>query len=517
MRIIVKTRFWAGLILVAILGIPLGTSIAGTNPQPGVQSETVEEQRRQAVKTKSDAAAPDADRHYFFSGYEHYSHRRYDEAAASLFEYLKHKTSDDEYYEWSDFFFGISLKRMGLSHAAVDSLTHVVTRKPNPKIVGYSLEVLEAISRELPFDRDMLINRALCDQSYDFVDPTIADFVHYYQGEYDWEHGLFAWGDAHFRQLRPNGYYYNKYLFMRALREIAADQIDRAVKTLKTVLRELPDGNRLKDDVRKTLARLYYEKGKFTEADFLYSQIEMNIVDQAQNLLERAWVQYRMGNLERAMGLLYSFQAPSFSNSFTPEFYILKSFIYKDVCHYQAALQVLDRFRIRYGESLDHIYQRSALKNNQAMLLVILNKPWINWVWTFLERLELEQRRIAKIDHPELAAYLNNLYDLKQTQYKKRFRRLVRDEYEKMANTMLRFEEEAHLLEYEIGTDMYQRISAFTYKDDPIDNLDETSNAGLHKAIYEFQGEFWNDELDDYEVALPNKCDNLEEWHIFFK
>ena len=37
----------------------------------------------------------------------------------------------------------------------------------------------------------------------------------------------------------------------------------------------------------------------------------------------------------------------------------------------RAALQVLDRFKTRYGESLDHIYQRSALKNNQAMLLVI--------------------------------------------------------------------------------------------------------------------------------------------------
>ena len=37
------------------------------------------------------------------------------------------------------------------------------------------------------------------------------------------------------------------------------------------------------------------------------------------------------------------------------------------------------------------------------------------------------------------------------------------------------------------------------------------------KAVYSFQGEFWNDELDDYKVVLPNKCENVEEWDIFFK
>jgi hypothetical protein len=35
--------------------------------------------------------------------------------------------------------------------------------------------------------------------------------------------------------------------------------------------------------------------------------------------------------------------------------------------------------------------------------------------------------------------------------------------------------------------------------------------------VYPFQGEFWNDELADLKVVLPNKCKNLEEWDIFFK
>ena len=310
----------------------------------------------------------------FFQGYQHYTRERYPEACRDFFQYLTEHTPDDNDYQWAEFFFGVSLYHLGFTHAAVDTLTTVVTRKPNPKIVTYSLEILEEISRVLPFDQDLLIDRAVCDQNYEFIEGVTADFVHYYQGEYDWEHGLFEWGDDHFSQIPEKSYYYNKFLLKKALRRLYAGDPTQAISLLKSILAQLPDGDPLKDDARKTLARLYYEKGKFAEADLLYQKIEMNITLQASNLLERAWVHYRMGNAERAMGLLYSFEAPSYKHSFTPEFYILKSFIYKDVCHYQKAMQVLDDFKIKYGGALEAIYHRDPPQDNQALLMVILNK-----------------------------------------------------------------------------------------------------------------------------------------------
>lgn len=452
----------------------------------------------------------------FHRGYDHYHAGEYQEAVNVLFVFLSRRTPDETNYEWAEFFFGISLFKLGFSHAAVDTLTHLVTRKPNPQIVGYSLELLERISRSGPFDRSLLIDMALCDQNYDFVDARMADFVHYYQGEYDWEHGLFDWGDDHFSKIRPNTYYYDKYLFKRALRAIYAEQMPEAVDLLKQVIAHCPDGELLKNDARKTLARLYYEKGKFSEADFMYQQIEMNIVEQADNLLERAWAHYRMGNSQRAMGLLYSFEAPSFANSFTPEFYILKSFIYKDVCHYEAVMRVLKQFKERYGESLKKIYHRQPIQENQAMLHVLLNKPRIKRHWQFLNLLERESKACERHQGSEVKSYLEELYRLKRKQAEKAFRLLIRDAYEKMADAMLRFEEEAHLIEYEIGIDMYQRVQDYHYSETSSKSADKKKPAD-GKAVYAFQGEFWNDELDDYEVELPNKCQNAEEWDIFFK
>jgi hypothetical protein len=70
-------------------------------------------------------------------------------------------------------------------------------------------------------------------------------------------------------------------------------------------------------------------------------------------------------------------------------------------------------------------------------------------------------------------------------------------------------------MEYEIGLDMYQRVQSYHYSEDPSGQDSRESQKG--KALYNFQGEFWNDELDDYEVTLVNKCEEAEEWDIFFK
>jgi tetratricopeptide (TPR) repeat protein len=481
----------------------------------GTLSATAPPRDADASTSRPSESNEEAIKALFKQGYDCYSQKNYQQAAEHLLTFLNATTPDVMDHEWAEFFFGMSLYKLGYTHAAVDSLTHLVTRKPNPQIVNYVLELLERITRTLPHDKPLIVDRALCDQSYDFVEGRIADFIHYYQGEYDWEHGFFTWGDEHFAKIRKDTFYHNKYLFKRALREIYDNRIDTAISLLKTVIGKLENGDPLKDDARKTLARLYYEKGNFADADMLYQQIEMNIVEQAQNLLERAWAHYRLGNPQRAMGLLYSFEAPSFANAFTPEFYILKSFIYKDVCHYQSAMQVLEKFKARYSQSLEHIYRRKPIHENQAMLLVLLNRPVIKRAWRFLNLLENEQALAQGNPNPELKAYLYQVYTLKGEEVEGAFRKRINEKFEALANDMLKFEEEAHLMEYEIGIDMYQRVHSYHYEDDASAADERESREG--KAVFAFQGEFWNDELDDYEVVLPNRCQNAEEWDIFFK
>ncbi len=456
-------------------------------------------------------AAPS--REAFTRGYERYEAGDYAGAASLLRAYLGGITPDDPDYDWALFFLGVSLYRLGLSHGAVDTLSHLVTRRPNAKIVTYALEILEEVTRTRPYDREQVLLSVICDQEYGFVDEALGDFIHYYQGLFDWEHGYREWGDRHFARIRPGTYYHRRYLYQKALYRIYAGDLGGAESILEDLLSAEGAGPELRDEVRVTLARLLYEQRRFDEADRVYRQIEKPNVEQARYLMERAWSQYRLGNPRRAMGLLYAFRAPSFWRDFTPEYFILKSFVYKDVCHYRAALAVVEEFRERYGRALELIYGRGSPLESDEILQILLRKRSVAEPYRFLGLLEAERQAAARLADPGLAAYLERIYALQIDETTRELRDRVREEYEALAADLLRYEEQAHLLEYEIGLDMYQRVSEYHYRQRrpaPRDGDDRV-------VAFAFQGEFWNDELDDYKVILEDRCGTPERWDVFFK
>ncbi len=454
------------------------------------------------------------DRADFDRGYAAYEKKKFARAGLFFFRYLNSHTPDDADYAWARFFFGICLKRTGFSHASVDMLADLVTRKPNPKIVSYSLELLEEVTRTLPFDREKIIFQALSDQSYGFVDQHLSNFINYHQGVFDWQHGFIEWGNIHFNTIKPGTYYFYRYRYHQARYHVYKGEIQTAIKVLASLLTQPMNDSSLRDDVRQTLARLYYETGEFAVADRLYREIETPIIDQARHLLERAWVHYRMGRPETAMGYLYAFRAPAYKSFFTPEYYILKSFIYKSVCHYEKALQVIQEFDRHYGTALTAIHTRARINNNPTLLSVIINLEHIKAAWEFLTLLEKEHQQVAAISDPDMRDYLDRIYMLQITKTKSDFKKSVRIAYEEMADDLLKYEEESHLVAYEIGLDMVQRVQQYHYREQ---NGNPTHPNRDRTIVYPFQGEFWSHELDDYQVTLVDKCQCAEEWDVFFK
>ncbi|HOO46812.1 MAG TPA: hypothetical protein PLM29_11315 [Deltaproteobacteria bacterium] len=458
------------------------------------------------------------DRSCFLEGYELFIDHKYRRACPYFYEFMQRYSPDVADYEWAEFFLGISLQKLGYSHASSDILAGLVRRKPNQKIVLYSLEVFENMSRTQGFDKDLIIDQTICGSLYGFVEGGLSDFIHYHQGVYDWEHGFISWGDEHFSQIGKGTYYHYKYLYKKALMCLYEDRIHECMAVLDEILGGSCEDEALLDEVLKTQARLLYELGEYERADMLYQELQQNILEQSRNLMERAWAHYRMGNPEKAMGLLYAFEAPGFRNHFTPEYYILKSFIYKDVCHYESALNVVSEFTARYGESLEGIYHRLDAGENRDLLVLILNKKDIHFTWELLNLLEEERFRITefrdrKDQDSDLSLYLDRIYDLEIAKVAGTLRHQVQAEYERYANQLLQYEEEANLMAYEVGLDMYQRVQQYHYSEDQEAKNEEEKGI----VVYPFQGEFWNDELADYRVILPNKCKDMEEWDIFFR
>lgn len=455
----------------------------------------------------------------FKRAYVDFKEEHWEIAAAGFLRFVRMTSEDERNYEWAEFFLGICLDKLGFTHGAVDRFSNLAARKPNTKIVAYVLDMFEKISRTQPFDSDQVILQVVNDKDYGFISGHLEGFVHYYQGIQDWKTGHRDWAQDHFKKIPEQNYYYSRYLFHQAIHLIEQDKPKQALKKLSEILKQPDLDETLADESKWVAARLHYELGELKEAGFLYKTIKKPVIQQASFLLEQAWIAYQQENYERAMGYLYAFEAPSFRQFFTPEYYILKSFIYKDVCHYESALSVVSEFQQRYGRSLEAIYNRKKETDQEGeeLLYVILAKKDVKQIWAFIQSLEAEREYIDDLDDESLIQYVSDVYKLQIAESSYQIRHLIEDEYKKRANELLKYEEESNLMRYEIGVDMYQRVSEASYKSlpNPYDHKIKTEENTF--VTYQFQHEYWNDELGHYQVKLPDQCKSFEDWDLFFQ
>jgi len=471
----------------------------------------------QELSIEEQEALDEQKKELFKAGYDKFNRKKYKDAATGFYQYMQVANPGDENYEWAHFFYGVSLEKLGYSHATVDTFANIVTQKPNTKIVIYILSYFDTISRKQPFDNELLIARALNSTNYGFIDDDLAALVHYHQGIYDNRYGLSDWASGHFQKIPKDSLYYGHYLYHIAVEATREGEIDQALSSLEQLLKLENIDSSLSDLAHWTSARLLFEKQEYEQAIKHYKAIKTPVNEQASFLLERAWNHHQLNNPQRAMGLLYAFEAPDFKRFFTPEMYILKSLIYKSLCHYESTLATVDAFYKRYQQALDAVYDRkmASAPESHALLMLILNDEVIKRQWNFIQLLESESKKLNKIDDEQFRAHLQAIYDLKLAQTTKHLRVNVDREYERLANMLLEYEENINLVRYEAGVDQYQSASNLHYRDEKNKIVKKPDTQG--KVIYLFQGEFWNDEFDDYKVHLADECNKEQTWEVFFE
>jgi len=505
---IIFRLFFALSIAVAVAARAQETIVETEYQEPEQEIElTIDEQEKLDEEKKA----------LFKIGYDQFNRKNYKKSLIGFSQYMAVANSGDENYEWANFFYGVCLEKLGFSHAAVDTFTQIVTRKPNTKIVVYILSYFDTLSRKQPFDQELLIAQALNSTDYGFVDDDLAAMVHYHQGIYDTRFGLSEWAEGHFNNIPHDSIYYASYLYQSAVEHIRKNELDSALTLLDTLLSLSNIDEKMADIAHWTSARLLFEKSEHENAIEHYKAIKTPVSEQASFLLERAWNQYKLNNPQRAMGLLYAFEAPDFKRFFSPEMFILKSLIYKSLCKYESTLSTVDAFYARYQQALDAVYDRklAADPESKTLLYLILNDESINRQWEFVRLLETETKRLESLDDQALQGHLYAIYALKIEQSAKHLRISVNREFERLANLLLEYEENINLVRYESGVDQYQSASDLRYRETNLEKSVKQPNKG--EVIYQFQGEFWNDEFDDYKVHLSDECNNEQEWEVFFK
>lgn len=452
------------------------------------------------------AASPEV----FEQGLGDFYDKDYADAAAKMYDYVATNEDTVDNYEWAEYFLAISLKQLGFSHGALEYLFNVATNRTRPEILPDALAAMEDIQRG-PHDEHLLQDRLLVDNEFGYLPPRTSDFVRYEQGLGDLRDERVVWAERLFDKIQPDSPYKPKAMYAMAVERLRGGRNTDAVALFRAALKHPEATVELRNECRLALARVLYEAEHYDAARRVYEHVEVPELSTAEAslYLEKAWASYWLRDYRRTVGILYALEAPSYQEYFSPEKYILRALVYKNLCHYIPAKRALRRFKFRYGATLENIRERIDLRDDEVLRTAALSRGSIGRLAAFRRLLRDENDRIDTVggDWVEvgLDEQLRKIYALKSEQIDLQLDAELAAATREVAAELVDYEEQSNLLDYEIGLAIYRRLKKEQARRPTEDDSLEIPSGG-DAVYYRFAGEFWNDELPDYQFFIENRC-----------
>ncbi len=446
----------------------------------------------------------------FDDALDDYYARSFESAAAGFWSYIFYGDQTAKNYEWAQFFLAECLRELGLYHGAVQYYYLVAKTRASPEILPEALDRLEKISRERPFAESLVYEDLLYDSEFGYLPKRLFNWVNYVQGLYNYRNGFIDWAQRSFDQIPETSVYYPKAQFVRAVYALKRGRDAEALAVFETITESEIADSEAKNQAYLSMARLLFDNQEYAQAMKVYEQVEQIDLSfqQAELLLEKAWTAYYLQQDRKAMGLLHALRAPSYMRFFQPDAYILRGLILKRLCHYIPAKRVVREFRFDYGPALTRLRRRQPMNRIKTIVEGGTQSGLIARRSDFLRSLEAERRRLERYDSSwedvELDKHLRRLYDLEIREQARLWNLDFGKSADETALVLLEAEEQMNLLDYEIGLEIFKRLKleeAKQTKEEPL-----VVPYDSDKVYYEFDVEFWNDELHSYEYFINNRC-----------
>ena len=279
------------------------------------------------------------------------------------------------------------------------------------------------------------------------------------------------------------------------------------------------------------IPRVQFAAQAFDKAYSTYLDLEKTSYIWPEILFEEAWTSFYLRDFNRTLGKLVTYKAPMFGYIFNPEIEVLNALTYMEMCLWNDSKKVVDTFYVNYEKDFDDYrkflsslgkdYRQyyllikdlkdGKLKVNpligRALLAISRDATYIELFDAFnLGREEIE--RLKGMRDSSLKSALNNSLRESLTLHRNLIGGYIRGQLKLYESQMIRSFEDMSYIKLEIlsrrKSELYDDISAdgLNRKRGDIVNLKRTDK----QYFWNFNGEFWADELGDYVFSLKSEC-----------
>lgn len=276
-------------------------------------------------------------------------------------------------------------------------------------------------------------------------------------------------------------------------------------------------------------ARVDFKKKEYENAESTFLDLSKDSPVWPEILFEEAWNSFYLKNYNRTLGKLVTYNAPLLDFAFNPEVEELKALTYLEMCLYSDAKGIVENFYSKYERDIKKLrrllkafkknfkaYYLMAKQRNIAevkgtkllnrLLKMITADPAFTEMYNSFHSARYEFQKLKEVSNPKLRKVLTDVVKnslILQRDLIGSYVRTVLHEYYFQINRTL------ENLSY-VNLEILDRKKSILINEYTGGERTRGSIANLVRSqkqyFWNFEGEFWLDELGDYVFSLKPEC-----------
>lgn len=478
-----------------------------------------------------------------------YDKKDYFSSSIELKKVLEGESGDDaKNKQRAEFFMGKTLYQMGFYAGSLAYFDKIVQAGDAHTYHAAALKWLAALSRVLPETSGILEKigtydpSALNDSSLAAVKDELLFLLgrHYYRkgGDGDFEKAI-----GLFQQVSRESEFFIKAKFFEGVTYVREYQGKPAVDAFKEILiigQERPKQYKAEDIANYNelaqlqMARVFYSTQQFDTSIKYFEKLDTYSTDWAESLFEASWAYFMKSLNSKALGNIHTLNAPYFENQYFPESDLLKSVIYFKYCLYDQAEEAISDFNEKYAplrknleelvkkyddnaEFYEYVKKVKTAKANldektQRLVMSVLDDKTLLKTFAWVDELNKELDMLQKSDKAwqttQVAAEVLQELTVQQSVAAADAGKVARDRIDRLSRELGALNRDGTRIRFEILQAKAEKLSAESLsaqrkqastREEPIIVDDEHFQ-------WNFNGEYWKDELGYYRFKIRSRC-----------
>lgn len=441
------------------------------------------------------------------------------------------------------FLLGSALMEQGYMQVAAFQFVDVI-RSKSPRFTQGALEKLVIVADQL--GDDTLLNYAMSRIQVNQFPDKYRDIISYRLAEIRLKNGQFSQAVELFSRVPATSRYASSALYKRGLALAEANRPLEAVPVFEKLVNsrsqaKVNDTNRVAGIM--ALARVYYQAKNWDKAIELYRQVPRDHVLWHDSIFEMSWAHLQSARFRSALSNFQTMHSDFYQDFFAPESLLLRGIVYLYICGYGEMEKTLDLYESTYGpitsevarfikNNRDPMSYYQAIERGQSYRVALgkeKNLPKLDLPYSVLrkileegdvkrsvsylrllneERSRFEQASFAKSG---LGAYGLKVINTRIKNTRLYLGELVKNHLLAMRADLKDFYEQISFLRYEMingkKEQIKKRIAGKALPQDINEDVDRSFYVQNGFEYWPFRGEYWADELGNYQYLGQQNCE----------